>query len=296
MNVRELVGSLLVLIVCTLGWSAWVEAGRISAINGPVSATATVAPTPTVFPSPNLIMLWGVDGEDPRVSQCTAEGSTIDCPAHATNGSCVTFKEGAGAGIETIKLCMPDVGLPAGAYGVTNRVDLWSAIKTCTAGANRGAPCTVDSECPASVCDTTGDAMVTLDRASSPPKLKVRGPTIDQFSYTFFDTTVALSEGLDIPSIWINQARAIHITEVCCEYDAGTAPTIQIQRDDGSVADILAADLTCHTQPVPGSSTGCTATFSGSENAIIVGYKIGHLTKTTDTAKRLTVSVQYTVD
>jgi len=110
------------------------------------------------------------------------------------------------------------------------------------------------------------------------------------FTYTLFDPTTELDEGdLDIPSIWVNRmGLTATITEVRCEIDAGSA-AINLQRDDGSPANILSSNLDC-------STAGATSTsFSGSEATISDTYRIDHVTASAATAKRMNITVTYTV-
>lgn len=110
----------------------------------------------------------------------------------------------------------------------------------------------------------------------------------EQIAYTFFDAAADLAD-LDIPSIIPNRARAVTLTEVYCEIDAGSA-SINLQRDDGSPANILSTSLAC-------STAGATSTsFSGSEASISSGYEIDHVTVSISGVRRLNVALKYTVD
>lgn len=92
-------------------------------------------------------------------------------------------------------------------------------------------------------------------------------------------------------SIFNNQlGSGITITEVVCESDTGT-PSIQLQRDDGSAADILGSALSCATTPAS------TTTFSGTENQIADGHRLDFLVATAGGAAHwVAVTVVYTVD
>jgi len=110
------------------------------------------------------------------------------------------------------------------------------------------------------------------------------------FTYTLFDASSALDAGdMDIPSIWVNRmGLTATITEVRCEIDAGSA-SINLQRDDGSAANVLSSDLACST----GGAT--TTSFSGSEATISDTRRIDHVTVSSSTAKRMNITITYTV-
>jgi hypothetical protein len=108
-----------------------------------------------------------------------------------------------------------------------------------------------------------------------------------EFTYTFFDPNNPLTMSLQVPSIYVNRATAIHLVEVYCEIDAGSA-TINLQV---SGANILSADLACST------SGGVSSSFVSGKDAIAVGQKINHVTVSTGTGlHRMNVVVKYTVD
>lgn len=105
------------------------------------------------------------------------------------------------------------------------------------------------------------------------------------------NATSVLADTDDQPTIWWNRlGGGVTITEVGCESDAGT-PTMQLQKDDGSPANILSSSLTCTT------SGATTTTFASTQNAIASGNKIDFLMATAGgTAKRITVTIKYTID
>lgn len=105
------------------------------------------------------------------------------------------------------------------------------------------------------------------------------------------DNGSALADTDDQPTIWANRlGQGVHITEIWCESDAGT-PSINIQKDDGSAASILASNLTCTT------SGASSTTFTSGEDAVASTDKLDFLMVTAGgTAKRLTVTVKYTLD
>ena len=101
----------------------------------------------------------------------------------------------------------------------------------------------------------------------------------------------ALADTADWPRMWRNRlGSGITITEVHCESDAGT-PSINLQRDDGTAANILASNLSCST------SGASTTSFSGSEASIANDHKIDFVMVTAGgTAKFVLVTIKFTVD
>lgn len=176
-----------------------------------------------------------------------------------------------------------------GRYLRSDGTDLgYSAVAAGGAGActNQFVRATNDNALP--TCATVGNldlAAAAVDSA----KLATANKT-EQITYTFFDTGTDLPATLDVPSIFPNRSRAITLTEVYCEIDAGTA-SINLQRDDGTPANILSADLAC-------STAGATSTgFVAGEDAITVGQNIDHVTVSVGAGlRRLNVAVKYTVN
>jgi len=111
-----------------------------------------------------------------------------------------------------------------------------------------------------------------------------------QITYTFFDPAADLPTTLDVPSVYANRARAITLTEVYCEIDAGSA-SINLQRDDGAPANILSSDLAC-------STAGATSTaFVAGENSLALGHNLDHVTVSAGAGlRRLSIAVKYTID
>jgi hypothetical protein len=103
------------------------------------------------------------------------------------------------------------------------------------------------------------------------------------------ETGSALADTDDQPTIWRNNVAAMTLTEAWCEADAGT-PIINLQRDDGSAANMLSSNLTCTTG-------GATGTIAGAEDNLAVGDKIDFVMVTAGgTAKRITVGLKFTLD
>jgi hypothetical protein len=99
-----------------------------------------------------------------------------------------------------------------------------------------------------------------------------------------------LTDADDQPSFFINRlGGGITITEVHCESDAGT-PAINLQRDDGSAANLLGSNLSC-------SAAGATGAIDANEDNLANGEKLDLvMVAAGGTAKRITLTVKYTVD
>lgn len=177
----------------------------------------------------------------------------------------------------------------AGRYLRSDGTDLsYSSIAAAGAGSctNQFVRATNDNAAP--TCSTVGNADLAAGAVDS-AKLASANKTFE-ISYTFFDLNADLPATLDIPSIYPNRARAITLTEVYCEIDAGSA-SINLQRDDGTPANILSADLAC-------STAGATSTgFAAGEAAIAIGHNLDHVTVSVGAGlRRLNVAIKYTVD
>jgi hypothetical protein len=120
-----------------------------------------------------------------------------------------------------------------------------------------------------------------------------------QVHYKFWGTgtSYVLQDTDDEASIWRNEESARTITKVVCESDAGS-PTMQLQRDDGSPANMFASALTCDATPSgTDGSDGILTSFSGTENAIAATNRIDHLTVTAGgTATWVAVTISGTID
>lgn len=119
------------------------------------------------------------------------------------------------------------------------------------------------------------------------PVTEVAKKAPQEFTYTFFDPNNPLTVALQVPSIYVNRAAALHIVEVYCEIDAGSA-TINLQSGG---ANILSSDLACSTSGATSSS------FAAGKDAIAVGQKINHVTVSAGAGlHRMNVVAKYTVD
>jgi len=94
----------------------------------------------------------------------------------------------------------------------------------------------------------------------------------------------------DQASIYVNRlGQGITITEVWCESDAGT-PSINLQRDDGTPANILSANLSC-------STSGATGTIDAAEDNVANTERIDFvMVAAGGTARRITLAIKFTID
>jgi hypothetical protein len=103
------------------------------------------------------------------------------------------------------------------------------------------------------------------------------------------DAGAALADTDDQPTVWRNNVAAMTLTEVWCESNAGTV-IINLQRDDGSAANVLSSNVSCDT----GGELG---TISASEDNFAVGDKLDFVMVTAGgTAKRVTVNLKFVLD
>jgi hypothetical protein len=100
------------------------------------------------------------------------------------------------------------------------------------------------------------------------------------------DNGSALADADDQLTIWRNNlGRTYRIAEVWAECDAGS-PIINLQRDDGTPANILSSNLTV-------ASTGGTGTIAAAEQDLASGDRIDFTMVTAGgTAKRITINIQ----
>ena len=102
-------------------------------------------------------------------------------------------------------------------------------------------------------------------------------------------TGAVLTDAHDYPLAWPNGIAAMTIVEVKCWSDAG-APIINLQRDDGSAANILSSNLTCTTG-------GASGSISGAEDNLALGNNIGFVMVTAGgVAKEVIVMIVATLD
>jgi len=217
---------------------------------------------------------------------------SADIPANAANTS--------GTAAKATALAADGGNCSAGQYPLG--VDASGAAQSCTAAAVGDV--TAVGDCASGDCHqaatanyvyagpATGAAAPAALRALVSADIPAHTHTSTrQFTFVLgADNGAVLVDGDDQKQIWWNNlGSTATITTVGCICDGGT-PTVNIQRDDGSAANILASDLTC-------STTGATTTsFVSGETVISDGHKVDFLSQTAGgVAKRLTLTVTYTV-
>jgi len=102
---------------------------------------------------------------------------------------------------------------------------------------------------------------------------KLDAGSLEANTYSFCKTLYApgtfIAATDDIASIWRAPA-AMTITNIWCESPVSTV-TINLQRDDGTPADIATADLACASTAVDACAAGCTTTLVDSEDNVADG-------------------------
>jgi len=145
--------------------------------------------------------------------------------------------------------------------------------------------------------DTVTTAMVVANNITR-DKVEVELRT-DQFCFVIKEPTNGLDiADHDIDTIYMNLAKAITVTRVKCETDVGTA-TINLQRDDGSAANMLSSNLVCDTNPGQDScASGCDVdTIADAEDNLAIDDNIDFVLVSIATApKRVSLCVEYTID
>jgi hypothetical protein len=116
-------------------------------------------------------------------------------------------------------------------------------------------------------------AVVAADIAANtitPSKMSVYE---HQFTMTGSGTGGLLVDTDDQPAIWTNHSGGnMTVTKVWCRTDSATAATIQLQRDDGSPANMFSSNLSCT------SAEANTLTFVSGENVLADGHGIDYQT------------------
>lgn len=86
----------------------------------------------------------------------------------------------------------------------------------------------------------------------------------------------------DVNDVFINTLGvSLTITKVTCKPDQASAPTIMLQKDDGSAANMFSAAMTCDLTPSGTDGTdGILTSFVAGENVLAAGDSIKLLTAT----------------
>jgi hypothetical protein len=98
------------------------------------------------------------------------------------------------------------------------------------------------------------------------------------------DSCTALADTDDQQDFYVNVIGPLTILSIACYTDGGS-PSINIQRDDGTPANILAPNLTCTTG-------GASGTIDPDEATLSVGQKLDFQLITSGGAKRITVAIK----
>ena len=100
------------------------------------------------------------------------------------------------------------------------------------------------------------------------------------------DTCSVLADSDSQKTIYLNVVGPMTVSSVTCFSDAGT-PTVNLQRDDGSPANILSANLACST------SGATTTNFVGAESTLNLNDKVDFvMVSAGGVAKRVTVVIK----
>jgi len=104
------------------------------------------------------------------------------------------------------------------------------------------------------------------------------------------DNCIPLVDSDDQPRFYVNLVGSMTVTSVSCFSDAGS-PVINLQRDDGSPANVLSSDLTCS----PAGAT--TTTFASGEATLNLNDALNFVMVTAGgAAKRVTVAIKTVVN
>jgi hypothetical protein len=135
--------------------------------------------------------------------------------------------------------------------------------------------------------DLTPDTIITAGTVALSPAALTRNITY----LAGCDTCSILVDGDDQRTIYLNLVGAMTINSVTCFSDGGT-PSINLQRDDGSAANILTSDLVCESDADGATSTS----IAGLEATLALNNKLDFVMVTAGgTAKRVTVTVKATL-
>lgn len=143
----------------------------------------------------------------------------------------------------------------------------------------------------ASTAALSGVKYATADSADATKFIWSAGPSVSipkhTECFTLYDRT-ALQTVDDIPSIW-RAPVAITVTGVWCEGDEATGTVINFQRDDGSPANLLSANMTCTTTPSTGTLVGGESVFAAGDR-----LDLAIITVAGTPAKQLHTCVEFT--
>lgn len=185
-----------------------------------------------------------------------ADGSTVK------GAGCVTDNSGSEAGPETAAPATPASNTWVRWFDSTNHVYTEMSNNSAT---KRHTVATAD-------CSTGGNnAVQKINIDGSVSCISI--PTEHHFILTGSGASSVMMDADDQPAIWSNHSgRSMTITNVWCETDSATSLTIQLQKNDGSLTNMLSSNLSCT------SSEATTSTFVSGENVVADGNRVNYLT------------------
>lgn len=175
-----------------------------------------------------------------------------------------------------------EAGVEAGLEGVLDLDDLQGTLADSKLANNYSGVGTCTNQFARVLSDNAAPTCATVLRSDVSASL-----ITDQYAFTLYDPNGLVATD-DIPSIVPNRARAVTITEVWCESNDGTG-VINLQRDDGSAANILSSNCTC-------ANTGTACTIDTAEDNLADGDNIDFVFVSETAVTRLNVQITYTVD
>lgn len=270
----------------------------------PTRTSATIVPTPYPVWAPFML-------ETEQVSVSTNAffwGTSTGAISHTSVNVPVVLPAGATASITTMT-CYTNTAPGVGNKFTFTFYDVTSGTTTpsCII-ANTATTCTDTFDSAALAANDLIDMQIIMANAiTAKVSCRLGGrmavnptPVTSSYNFTVYNEGSALVDTLDIAGIVIDGVSALTITEVCCQVDSITgAPTMNLQRADGSPANILTANLACATAVTPiaaPTTNGCTQTFVSGENAIALDQQVSFVMVTAGgTATRMNVFILYTV-
>lgn len=203
----------------------------------------------------------------------TADGATID-------GGSLTYT--ITAGVISLTLAPNENASPAGTS--------YQARYALANGGNYTETWVVPSAGPVTIADIRSLTIPTPTVQVAVAQLP-SGITARSIHYTAgCDACTALTDDDDEQNIWRNNIGTLRISEVKCWTDQGSS-VVNLQRDDGSPANILSSNLTCTT-------AGATGTIDANERDLAVDDELDFVMVTAAASgapQRVSVSITATL-